>query len=113
MTTETEGLPELADRVARLEGAYERVDRQLESLDRRYEGIVHSIDQLRSDMTGQMDNVNARIDALRSDMTGQVESVNARIDGLSKEIRITVFAGVALTIGAISVATAIIALLIR
>ena len=44
MTTETEDLPEMASRVARLEGAYERVDRQLESLDRRYEGLVHSID---------------------------------------------------------------------
>ena len=48
MTTETEDLPEMASRVARLEGAYERVDRQLESLDRRYEGLVHSIDQLRT-----------------------------------------------------------------
>ena len=99
MTTETEGLPELASRVARLEGAYERVDRQLESLDRRYEGLVHSVDQLRSDVTSQIEN-------LRSE-------TNARIDSLSKEIRMTVFAGVAVIIGAISVATAIIALLIR
>ena len=99
MTTETEGLPELAGRVARLEGAYERVDRQLESLDRRYEGLVHSVDQLRSDVTSQIEN-------LRSE-------TNARIDSLSKEIRMTVFAGVAVIIGAISVATAIIAILLR
>ena len=106
MTTETEGLPELAGRVARLEGAYERVDRQLESLDRRYEGLVHTIDQLRTDMTAQNDR-------LRSDMTGQIDSVNARIDSLSKELRITFIAGVTLIIGAVAVATAIIAILIR
>ena len=63
MTTETEGLPELAGRVARLEGAYERVDRQLESLDRRYEGIVHSLDQLRADMTGHIENLRSETNA--------------------------------------------------
>ena len=106
MTTETEGLPELAGRVARLEGAYERVDRQLESLDRRYEGLVHSVDQLRTDMTVQNDR-------LRAEMAAQIDSVNTRIDSLSKELRITFIAGVTLVIGAVSVATAIIAILIR
>ena len=61
-------------------------------------------------MTGQIEN-------LRSDMTGQIDSLrsetNARIDALSKELRITFIAGFTLIIGAISVATAIIALLIR
>ena len=54
----------------------------------------------------------AGIDAIRSDMTAHHSQTDARLDALSKEIRITVFAGVALTIGAISVATAIIAIIL-
>ena len=69
-------------------------------------------DSLRSDMTGQIDSVNGRLDAIRSDMTAHHSQTDARLDALSKEIRITVFAGVALTIGAISVATAIIAIIL-
>ena len=110
MTTETEGLPELASRVARLEGAYERVDRQLESLDRRYEGLVHTIDQLRTDMTGQIDNVNGRIDALRSDMTGQIESLRSEtpdIDALRKKPWMTMIAVITFNIAAVSIAVAL------
>ena len=106
MTTETEGLPELAGRVARLEGAYERVDRQLESLDRRYEGLVHSVDQLRSDITGQIEGVNGRIDALRSE-------TNARLDALHKELRMTMIAVITVNLAVISAATAFLAILLR
>ena len=99
MTSETEGLPELAGRVARLEGAYERVDRQLESLDRRYEGLVHSVDQLRSDVTSQIEN-------LRSE-------TNARIDALHKEFRMTMIAAIMVNAAVVSAATAFLAILLR
>ena len=100
MTTETEGLPEIAGRVARLEGAYERVDRQLESLDRRYEGLVHSVDQLRTDMTAQNDR-------LRADMASQIDSINTRLDTFHKELRMTMIAVITINIAAISIAVAL------
>ena len=49
--TEIEGLPELASRVARLEGVYEGMARELASLDRRVEGLGVSIELLLCDLT--------------------------------------------------------------
>lgn len=91
MATQTNGNPELAQRVARLEGAYERVDRQLESLDRRF-------DSLQTEMT-------ARFDALHREM-------NARIDAQSRETRILFVATILIMVASISAATAILALLL-
>jgi tetrahydromethanopterin S-methyltransferase subunit G len=42
-------------RVARLEGAYEQVDRRLESIDRRLESLDGKIDGLRGDLTKKID----------------------------------------------------------
>lgn len=39
-------------RVARLEGAYEQVDRRLESIDRRLETLDRKIDGLREELGG-------------------------------------------------------------
>lgn len=87
MTTQTNGNPELAERVARLEGAYERVDRQLESLDRR------------------METLEIRIESLRAE-------TNARIDSLAREMRILFATTVVILIASMSAATAILALLL-
>ena len=110
MTTETEGLPELAGRVARLEGAYERVDRQLDSLDRRIESLTHSVDRPRSDMNGQ-------INKSRSDIDGQLErsfsKMNASFDRVSRELRILFIVNTAVTIGAVSAKVVILAIVLR
>jgi tetrahydromethanopterin S-methyltransferase subunit G len=42
-------------RVARLEGAYEQVDRRLESIDRRLASLDGKIDGLRGDLTKKID----------------------------------------------------------
>jgi len=53
-------------RVARLEGAYEQVDRRLESIDRRLETLDGKIDGLR-------DGLTTKIDGLRGDLTKKMD----------------------------------------
>ena len=106
MTTETGELPELASRVARLEGAYERVDRQLDSLDRRVENIALSVEQLRSDM-------NEKMDSLRAEISNHRSETNSRFDSLHREIRIMTITLVTLNLGGLSIATAVLAAILR
>ena len=73
----------LEERVSRLEGAYEQVDRRLGDLNA-------SMEALRTDLNGRIDamgsDLTGRIEAMGSDTNGRFGEVIGRIDSLNTEM---------------------------
>lgn len=59
-------------RVARLEGAYEQVDRRLEGLERRFDSLDRKLDE--------------NVESLRRDLGGQIEVVRDSVASLQWRI---------------------------
>ncbi len=82
MTTQTPDPLTDRERISRLEGAYEQVDRRLgdlaasmHRLDARFDAMDAKFDALRTDM-------DAKFDALRSEMTARFNALIAVIGGV-------------------------------
>ena len=62
-------------RISRLEGAYEQVDRRLEDMHRSINGLRAEMDGLRAEM-------HQSINGLRAEMNSRFEEVNSRFNTL-------------------------------
>ena len=92
------------ERLSRLEGTYEQVDRRLDDTNSRLGGVQRAIDGLRAEMNSRFEEVNSRfeamnqaidglrsetnraIDGLRAEMNSRFEETNSRFDGLRSEM---------------------------
>jgi tetrahydromethanopterin S-methyltransferase subunit G len=61
-------------RMARLEGAYEQIDKRLGSIEERLARLEGKVDQLDS-------RINGRIDAMDSRINGRIDAMDSRING--------------------------------
>ncbi len=57
--------PSIEERLARLEGAYEQIDRRLESIERKIADLREEIRGLRAYIDTKIDSVDRKIDDLR------------------------------------------------
>ncbi len=67
------------ERLSRVEGAYEQVDRRLGDIRGEMRG-------LRSDLNGRIDETNRAIEGLRTELGGRIDETNRAIGGLRTEI---------------------------
>ena len=90
----------MEERVSRLEGAYEQVDRRLGDLTDAVARVDVKIDSLRTDMDG-------RFDSLRTDMDGRFDSLRGDMDAKLNTLILVIS-----TVG-VAIAGAIVALAFR
>ena len=90
----------MEERVSRLEGAYEQVDRRLGDLTDAVARVDAKVDSLRTDMDG-------RFDSLRTDMDGRFDSLRSDMDAKLNTLILVIA-----TVG-VAIAGAIVALAFR
>lgn len=71
------------DRISRLEGAYEQVDKRLDDLQQ-------SITSLRSDVNSRFESTEAQIIALRGEMNSRFESMESQMNSRFNQLLIFV-----------------------
>ena len=76
----------IEDRVSRLEGAYEQVDRRLEDLGASMQAVRGEMSSLRTDMDGRFDSLrgdmNGRFDSLHTEMNSRLNNIYMLMGGL-------------------------------
>ena len=62
-------------RISRLEGAYEQVDKRLDDLNQSIGGLRSEMDSLRSEMRGEMGGLRGEMGSLRSEMNSRINTL--------------------------------------
>ena len=68
------------DRISRLEGAYEQVDKRLEDLQQSVITLRGDINVLRNEMNSRFDGMEGRTNSLRSEIESRFQSMEGRIN---------------------------------
>ena len=63
------------ERISRLEGTYEQVDRRLDDMNSRLDGMQRAIDGLRGEMNNLRGEMNQAIDGLRGEMNNRYNTL--------------------------------------
>ena len=71
------------DRISRLEGAYEQVDKRLDDLQQ-------SLTSLRSDVISRLTNTEAQVIALRNEMNSRFENLEGQVNSRFNQLLILV-----------------------
>ncbi len=77
-------------RLARLEGAYEQVDRRLTAIDARLETLDRKIDALEAKVTGKIDALDTKLDRKLDDFTKRTDTTQWRTTWLILTTWITI-----------------------
>lgn len=83
----------LEERMARLEGSYEQIDRRLGTLEQDVRGLrsdlnnwIDRVDRRFGQIESQIDQVNSRIDTKIDQVNSRIDEVNNRIDRVESRI---------------------------
>ena len=63
------------ERLSRLEGTYEQVDRRLDDMNSRLNGMQRAIDGLRAETNSRFDELNRTIDGLRAETNSRFNTL--------------------------------------
>jgi hypothetical protein len=100
----------MEERVSRLEGTYEQVDRRLgrigdeigglrSDMNSRIEGLRSDVNSRIEDMNIRIEGMDGRVEGLRTEMNGRMTGMDNRMNGMETRLNVIMACAVAAVVG--------------